>query len=453
MSHGSQDLDRRDFLKYASLAALAAGSGLPGAAQASRSGPTRQPGPERLGAYNTMPGRIVLAHDENMGGTSGTLDRDLIEQTVHACVRMLTGQPDTGLAFESLFPGLHSGSTFAIKINCLGPCDTKWETARGVVSGLSRMLGGTYDVSQVTVFDRHNLTYHDYTPGEFTFGGNTAVISSTNAAQGSGYWIYDDHQLSQYILDCDYLINMPVLKHHGAAGNLLTLALKNHYGSCWLSNLCSDVTGMLAVNADGYIKDKTALVLMDGIQATFSVGPSSPPQPYITFGGGAPNMLFATTDPITNDYWGRDYINAERLARGLSPRGCEWIETGAAEPYDLGIADEAQMEVLHYDVTAVEPDPALQAGGLFLAPARPNPASAHAALRFRLPRGGAVQLAIVDASGRIIRRLTDRFAEAGYTDLLWDGRDDGGARVPAGVYYARLQSGRQTRTRKIVLAR
>ena len=437
---------RRAFLKYSSLAALAAGSG--GLTRAAASGTPGSPG---WGRSNGLPGRIVLAHDPNMGGTTGSCDRDLIDQTVHATVRMLTGQPDTGSAFEELLPSLNADTTIAIKVNCIGPCDTRWETARGVVSGLSMMLGGTYDVSNVVIYDDNYLQSHGYATSQFTFGGNYPLISGTNHANGSGYYVYSGHQLSQFLLDCDYVINMPVLKSHNVEANGITLALKNHYGSCYPASLCGNIPGMLTLNADLNVKDKTALVLMDGIRGTWNGGPGNPPMAWDTFDGGAPNMLFVTTDPVTNEYWGRDIINAERAAHGYSLKSCTWVEQASQDPYNLGVSDEASMNVLYYDASAVDDDSALQIGGVLFAPARPNPMIDHTTLRFRVPSSGRVSLIIADANGRIVRHLGERTVEAGYTEMRWDGRDDRGQRVARGAYFAKLTTEREVRSRRIIL--
>ncbi|MBD3161575.1 MAG: hypothetical protein GF346_05075, partial [Candidatus Eisenbacteria bacterium] len=42
---------------------------------------------------------------------------------------------------------------------------------------------------------------------------------------------------------------------------------------------------------------------------------------------------------------------------------------------------------------------------------------------------------IIDAAGRSVRRL----APGGDGRFLWDGRDDAGRRLAAGVYFARIQ--------------
>jgi hypothetical protein len=91
----------------------------------------------------------------------------------------------------------------------------------------------------------------------------------------------------------------------------------------------------------------------------------------------------------------------------------------------------------------------------FAAP-RPNPGS-RATLAFELPLPAAVQLRVCDVAGREVRRLVKTELGAGEHRYAWDGRDDQGQRLPAGVYYAALRvsaaPGAETLTRKLVLVR
>ena len=68
----------------------------------------------------------------------------------------------------------------------------------------------------------------------------------------------------------------------------------------------------------------------------------------------------------------------------------------------------------------------------------PNPFRSNAILSFALAKGGPVQLAIYSVDGRRVRQLVTGSREAGVYQVAWDGCADGGAAVPAGVYYARL---------------
>lgn len=63
-------------------------------------------------------------------------------------------------------------------------------------------------------------------------------------------------------------------------------------------------------------------------------------------------------------------------------------------------------------------------------------------LRFALPQArDEISLAIYNTLGQRVRTLYQGAAAAGYHEKGWDGRDDAGQLVAAGVYYARLQTG------------
>ncbi len=54
-----------------------------------------------------------------------------------------------------------------------------------------------------------------------------------------------------------------------------------------------------------------------------------------------------------------------------------------------------------------------------------------------LPADGDVGLAVYDGRGRRVRLLHDGLLTAGRRTLAWDGRDDHGADMPAGLYFVR----------------
>jgi hypothetical protein len=77
----------------------------------------------------------------------------------------------------------------------------------------------------------------------------------------------------------------------------------------------------------------------------------------------------------------------------------------------------------------------------FLAPARPNPVTAATTIRFRLATPSQATLELFDAGGRRVRQLIDRELTAGVHEIAWDGKDDSGDRVSAGVYFYKLRAG------------
>ena len=84
----------------------------------------------------------------------------------------------------------------------------------------------------------------------------------------------------------------------------------------------------------------------------------------------------------------------------------------------------------------------------------PNPFTSRTSIAFDLPRAGAVTLALYDVRGRAVRTLaTGRAMDAGAHRLEWDGTDDAGARVSAGLYFSRLTLGGESSVGRVVMAR
>jgi hypothetical protein len=82
----------------------------------------------------------------------------------------------------------------------------------------------------------------------------------------------------------------------------------------------------------------------------------------------------------------------------------------------------------------------------------PTPAVSQVRLSYRLPTAGPATLFVTDARGRLVRRLVqDDAATAGDHVASWDGMDDRGVRVPAGVYFGALRTARHTETRRLVM--
>lgn len=81
----------------------------------------------------------------------------------------------------------------------------------------------------------------------------------------------------------------------------------------------------------------------------------------------------------------------------------------------------------------------------------PNPIRSETLLSFRLDAPERILVSVVDVSGRRVRTVAERSFETGHHRLAWDGRDESGERLPAGVYLFQLVRSGRTESRLMVL--
>ena len=114
------------------------------------------------------------------------------------------------------------------------------------------------------------------------------------------------------------------------------------------------------------------------------------------------------------------------------------------------------LRVVVYD-PAAQPAPVAVGSGprpsrLALAPPSPNPAHGRVRFEFALPVAGEVTLEVLDVQGRLVHRRSERAGSASPAVAWgWDLRDARGARVPPGLYLARIRSGRESSQRPLVV--
>jgi hypothetical protein len=80
----------------------------------------------------------------------------------------------------------------------------------------------------------------------------------------------------------------------------------------------------------------------------------------------------------------------------------------------------------------------------------PNPSGGSARIAFLLPRRERIELAVYSTTGRKVRVLTGRVLEAGLHEAQWDGRTESGEKAPAGMYFLRLRTERESLSRTLV---
>lgn len=70
---------------------------------------------------------------------------------------------------------------------------------------------------------------------------------------------------------------------------------------------------------------------------------------------------------------------------------------------------------------------------------------------YSLPVDAHTRISVYDARGGFVTMLVDEPKLAGEHSIAWDGRDRAGVEVATGIYFVRLESNNQFRTRKILL--
>jgi hypothetical protein len=83
----------------------------------------------------------------------------------------------------------------------------------------------------------------------------------------------------------------------------------------------------------------------------------------------------------------------------------------------------------------------------------PNPFNPSTAITYDLPKRSLVTLGIYDLLGKQIKTLVNHPQDAGNRIAVWDGTDELGRQVSAGVYLYRIQAGKYIKTRKMLLLR
>ena len=108
-----------------------------------------------------------------------------------------------------------------------------------------------------------------------------------------------------------------------------------------------------------------------------------------------------------------------------------------------------QLRALPGQTTAVVPEDVGSAP--ILEAAYPSPTSGPATVRIRLDRPVAIELAVYDLLGRRVATLRQGRQPAGTYAVHWDGADERGASVAAGVYLVRLATLSGVETRPLVV--
>jgi hypothetical protein len=83
----------------------------------------------------------------------------------------------------------------------------------------------------------------------------------------------------------------------------------------------------------------------------------------------------------------------------------------------------------------------------------PNPFNPSTVINYELREGGWVTLGVFNIMGQSVSTLVDGFQDAGQKSVLWDGRNESGEEVAAGVYVYSLLTPNTVNVQKMILMR
>lgn len=282
-------------------------------------------------------GRVVAVEDPSCV-ISGKFQAEPIQRMIRKGMSELTGAKDWQDAWKYFF---EPGDVVGIKLNPVGaPLVYSSEPVlREIINGLT---AAGLKPQDIVVYDRYKdqfikVGYPKWLPDKVRWmsaAGDWEAIQPLTDGYDPDHYVElaltmpgqnstearRSHAAKFISREVNKLINVPVLKHHQAAG--VTLALKNL--SHGLVNNVNRTHYTESMNAIGVftptvvsmpvIRNKTVLNILDGTLGLYHGGPSGRPQ----FVWEHKTMYFAT-DPVAMDHVGYQVIDEKRVAAGMAP--------------------------------------------------------------------------------------------------------------------------------------
>jgi uncharacterized protein (DUF362 family) len=201
-------------------------------------------GDDLIGAKqaHAAPSNVYSAYHAKLV-TGTTVSESWVQAAMDACVKAMTGQTDVGKAWAALFPGITTSKKIGIKINCLNTnVYPQFETVKAMVTGMTKMLGGTYPAGNISLFDNNlwktgkvdacfttaKLNALGIKHGEDTYAGGASISISGTSLYASKFWT-----------DSDYGISLAKMAPHQYYAGGLSGVIKNMMGALSINNSAS----------------------------------------------------------------------------------------------------------------------------------------------------------------------------------------------------------------------
>jgi len=126
------------------------------------------------------------------------------------------------------------------------------------------------------------------------------------------------------------------------------------------------------------------------------------------------------------------------------------LEWDYFELFGPGLGEQTLIDGLHFRGTIASIQDGAGGTAASTLSCHPNPFRRSTVIRVLTEGPRPVELGILDTAGRRVRTLRGSSGSA-VEGIAWDGRDDRGERLPAGIYFARTEPSEGSRAHKIIL--
>ncbi|MBR9704451.1 DUF362 domain-containing protein, partial [Candidatus Pacearchaeota archaeon] len=343
-----------------------------------------EPNPTQQSVPNSQ--RVVMIHDSDASNWTGSgyywtsINQENVDQMVNRGIMELTETNSVVEAWNILIPNYQPHQKIAIKVNMNNAYEspTGWGASRSttetidaiiepinsVAKSLKQAFGDDFDYQDLWVYESTRTMWMDFfNRAELGIQFYSAVptlnypvpntVNIIDHSTQSDAIITFRHNpsiqtgLNNALVNADYLINMPIVKKHGS--QTTTLGFKNHFGSIEqedipllhdniLDFINTANNSRIDIYNNTHIKDKTILIIGEGIIGHKDINSGRPVLWDNRFPGTTPEILFFGVDPVATDSVMIDLIEWEKGERETRNARIYLLE---ASSIGLGVFEES----------------------------------------------------------------------------------------------------------------